>query len=385
MKFACIEFNTKSGNIWRPTPERPNYLCDPRREIDATSFGCWTSALDGEHIPLHWFIDGKSRGGVNSDATLSRRIKRKISRKLCGKRLKFKNIDYMKKFDVIAICHNIFFPDEMVQLLRAARKASPETIFLSTHGVYNLGRLRENWRNPEWFSGLKEFFDMSDIVLAVNRKGVDYLQLATSTPVVYFPPFYPYEYTKGHFVSTEKKEKIIFIAGDTSRIDNMLSVFVAKEIEKKHPDFTISLQRWPNMNLAPLEGSKYETLPLLEWQEYLELTGKSYLMLNFDFWWTNGRVAKDAAAVGTPCVGGNADSQMELFPDLVCEDVAGVKTAIKLGSKLIDDTEWYQEMQNKASRKLEAYSYENSKKRFEKMIDCFKRRKMDDWHEEQKT
>ena len=52
MNFAVIEYASKTGDIWRHQPGKPNYLEDPAKVIDPTSFGCYVSALEGEHIPL---------------------------------------------------------------------------------------------------------------------------------------------------------------------------------------------------------------------------------------------------------------------------------------------------------------------------------------------
>ncbi|MEW6042286.1 MAG: hypothetical protein AB1633_12280, partial [Elusimicrobiota bacterium] len=115
MKFACIEFNTKSGGIWIPTSDRPNYLCDPVKEIDACAWGTWTSALNGEHIPLHWFIKGKIGKGVSEKESFFNRYSKKIRKwtNLYNYNPNYKNLDYIKRFDVVLVCHHFFYNIEM--------------------------------------------------------------------------------------------------------------------------------------------------------------------------------------------------------------------------------------------------------------------------------
>jgi hypothetical protein len=98
-----------------------------------------------------------------------------------------------------------------------------------------------------------------------------------------------------------------------------------------------------------------------------------------DAWWTKGRVPGDAACVGSPCIGINADSQMELFPDLTCRDIVDTKKAVELGIKLINDKKFYYNVQQKAINRLSEYSYEKSKKRLENLIALYKEKRLKDW------
>ncbi len=367
VRFACVEWNTKSGGIWRPTPERPNYFCDQRREIDVNSFGCWTSALNGEHIPLHWFEDGKERPGVHEPVSFPDRIKFSMRRRL-KRPLRFKNLSYVKRFDVILVCHFLERHDDLLQFLKEAKSATPEVLFLGTHGTYNLGRVREWWRDPGWYRSFAEFVNASDLFLIVNRAALGYLQLVSEKPIAYAPPFYPTEFAKSFYRPLEGKEKILYIAGKTDRLDIMASLLVARELQRRHPEFLIRLTDWGDMNLEPLRGTHYEVLPRTAWQPYLQETAKAFMILNTDIWWTNGRVALDAAAVGTPCIGCNSNGQSECFPDLAVSDIEGVRKGIALAEQLMADPLFYREIQRKAMEKVESFSYENSRRRFETLV-----------------
>ena len=368
MKFACVEAYTKSGEIWRPTASRPNYLCDQKREIDVTSFGCWTSALGGEHIPLSWFVTGRKGRPAHQSPSFFERAVHKTKKTLYGENFPYRNLEYVRKFDVAVVCHHLDDHWEMLHFLRHAKAVSPKTLFLGTHGSYNLGRVRERWRNPAWYRSFVDFVNAADLFFIVNRAGVDYLQRASKQPIIYFPPFYPTEYTQRFYRSLEAKEKVIYIAGNTRRLDVMASLLIARELQERHPEFVIRLTDWGEMNLEPLKGSRYEMIPRTPWQEYLEMTSTVWLILNTDVWWTNGRVALDAAAVGTPCIGCNANGQMECFSDLVCADIEGIGRASELAERLLRDPQFYGEIQEKARRRLESYSYENSRRRFETLV-----------------
>jgi len=92
------------------------------------------------------------------------------------------------------------------------------------------------------------------------------------------------------------------------------------------------------------------------------------MVIDMDNTWTLGRVVRDAAAVGTPCIGLNSGSQKSIFPDLVCSDIIDTKKSIDLGIKLIEDRKFYERVQKKAFKQLKEFSYENSVKRLNRML-----------------
>lgn len=381
MKFACIEYNTKSGGIWRPTPERPNYLCDHKREIDAASFGTWTSALNGEHIPLNWFVSGKNSYGTDDETLVFYKAYGKLKelkRKIFKNKIKFKNLDYLKKFDVILVCHHFYYSEAMLDFLLQAREVFKDILFIG--GLpYNLGRVREFWRDPVWYENFVTFFNNVDIFAIVDYVAKDYYSLIVKKPIIYFPTFYPVEYAQKCFVNRVDKKKIIFIAGDTKRLDTVWGMHIAKKIQEKFPEYLIQVINTSKINLEPLKGTKFELLSSVNWETYLKTISKSTIVINMDIWWTNGRVPSDCAAVGTPCIGVNANRQIELFPALTCEDISGTKKAIELGYRLLNDNSFYNEIQKIAFSRLEYYSYENSVQQFKKLINLYYQNRLNEW------
>lgn len=375
MKFAVIEYETKTNKIWRHTNERPNYLCDPQNEIDPTSYGCYASALKGEYISLKGLI----MESLENPPSFFQEAKFRL-RKKQGIKLNY-SLDYLKKFDVVLALSHITENAVMTSFAEYFKETFPEKILLGS-SPYPFGRLREAWREKTWYKNYLRLIDACDIFINVHRQANDYQQLMTKTPVVYIPQPYPYEFAKRFFKKRGEKEKIIFCAGDTNRPDNLGSQIVAKEIQKKHPRYKIVLTEMPNFNIEPLKKANFEAVPFYPWQKQLELLSKYYLVINLDIWFTRGRVQVDCAACGTPSLGINADGQIELYPDLTCADAKDIKKIIALGDRLIEDSQFYDEMQNKAIKRLAEYSYKKTAGRIENLIQLCKENRIKEFKEQ---
>ncbi len=374
MKFACVELYTKSGRIWDGARQQPNYLCDPS-EIDNASFGCWTSALKGEHVPLLWFKFRKPMRRFYHGQMAPRMSKFNyagysiISRLFNNAFEDFNNLDYLSKFDVVLVVVHDYSIRAMAKFVTAAKKLQKKPIILGAFGV-TLNFMREALKEPENFKHFKIFIDNCDVFVNYYHEAIsDYLKLFTSTPVVNFPQFYPFEFAKSFFTPIDGKEQVIFISGHSQRTDHVASMLVARKVQELHPEFTIELVGRPKQSLEPLQGANFRVAPFQRrWADYMEKTKKNYLVLDLDNTWTLGRVVRDAAAVGSPCIGLNSGSQASLFPDLVCRDIIDTDKAIELGAKLIEDKSFYRGVQRKAFEKLEECSFENSVKRLHNML-----------------
>ena len=365
IRFACIEYSTKTGGIWRPTPEKPNYLCDPETEIDPTSFGCWTSSLSGEHIPVNFL-----RRRQNPH-TLSYKLGRKLDLTLekIQRKPVYRNLDYLKKFNLILFLVHSFSMPLMTDLIRKTKKVNPNATYLGSI-VSPLGMLREVWKKENEFRAFKTFADHCDFFINVNRAAAGYLESFLKTKVVYLPQFYPFEYAHRFFKKREEKEKIILVAGETERTDNLAGQFVALQIQKKYSEFLIQVVDYPHLNVAPLKTAhaRFEIVPFLKWQENLKRLARFFLVINMDQTWTLGRLQADCAAVGTPNIGINANNQLEFFPKLSLPDIAGIKQGIELAEKLISDSIFYQNIQQLASQKLSENNYAKSKEKLLKIL-----------------
>jgi len=365
IKFACIEYSTKSGEIWRKKPSRPNYLCDPQKEIDPTSFGCWTSALSGEHIPISYLRTGKNSGSLNFKI---RRSVDLLQEKINQKPI-YHNLEYIKKFNLILVLVHSFSMPLMAELLPRLKKINPKALYLGSIGS-PLGKLREVWKKNREFIAFKKFADHCDLFVNVNRAAQKYLEYITKSKVIYFPQFYPYEFARKFYKSRDQKGNSILVSGDSSRTDNLAGQYVAIQIQKKYPEILIKIVNFPGLNVAPLKMAKarFKIIPFTPWQKHLERLSRFLIVINLDNIWTLGRLQADCAAVGTPSVGLNSNNQMEMFPDLSTLDLQGINQAVILSERLIIDQEFYQRVCEQAKNKARESSYQNSKQRLKEII-----------------
>lgn len=365
IKFACLEYSTKSGEIWRPRPGKPNYLCDPEKEIDPTSFGCWTSALGGEHIPVSYLrIPQNAHSLKYKIRSLPDLFLEKIKEEPI-----YHNLDYLKKFNLILFLVHSFSLPLMADLIQRVKKINPQAIYLGAMDS-PLGKLREAWKKEKEYRTFKTFADSGDVFINVNRAAQKYLEYITKTKVVYFPQFYPFEFANKFFKPRAQKEKIIFVAGETQRLDNLAGQLAASQIQKKYPEFLIQIVKYPDFNIAPLRMTKarFEIIPFLPWQKHLTRLSRFFMVINLDAIWTLGRLQADCAAVGTPSIGINSNNQLEFFPHLTIQDIQGIEEVVNLAQKLIEEEKFYQEIQEEAKSKIRESSYEKSKQRLERII-----------------
>ncbi len=363
MKFAVIEYSSKTKKIWRHTPERPNYLCDPITEIDPTSFGCYVSAFEGEHIPLTSLIVGDQVNGVT-------KIVRKIQKRLTGNWPLNYNLSYLKAFDVLLVVYQISDGHEMVAFLKKLRKEHPSCkIFGVPTQPY--GILKEHWNiHREAIQEIKEFMNACDVFVTIVRRTLPIWEKMTTTRVEYVPQPYPVEYASVRYRSRDKKSNIIFVAGVTGRDEIIKGQIVAARLQKLFPAYRIQMAEVPGMELdvTNLEGTTYDIIPFQAWQEHLSMLSRVALVINTDYTQTRGRVQTDCAAVGTPSIGANSDGQDDLFPKLHAERETTVEQLVLQGKQLLSDASYYREIAETAQERLAQYNYKSSKERIEQLV-----------------
>lgn len=360
MKFAVIEYSSKTKKIWRHTPERPNYLCDPIHEIDPTSFGCYVSALEGEHIPLTSLIVGPT---VNPLV----RIYRKIQKRLTGNWPLTYDLSYLKGFDVLLVVYQISDGHEMVTFLKKLRKEHPACIILGVP-TQPYGILKEHWdKEKDSRKEIQAFMNQCDVFITIVERTLPIWQKMTSVPVRYVPQPYPAQYAFQKFRTRDKKSNIIFVAGVTGRDEITKGQLVAAKLQKLFPTYRIQMAEVPGMELdmKNLEGSTYDVIPFQPWQEHLTMLSRVALVVNTDYTQTRGRVQTDCAAVGTPSIGANSDGQDDLFPKLRAERETTIDQLVLQGKQLLSDVSYYNEVVATAKERLTQYDYDASKKRIE--------------------
>ena len=363
MKFAVIEYSSKTGRIWHHTASRPNYVCDPIKEIDPTSFGCYVSALQGEHIPLTHFIAGDK---VN----LVAKTYRKIVKRLSGSWPMSYSVDYFAKFDALLVVYQLSDGHEMVAFLRTLRAKYPKIVILGVP-TQPYGILQGAWTtHPEKLNEMQEFMNMCDVFLTIVESTLTIWQSLTSTPVAYLPQPYPVEYALEQWKPRSAKSNVIFVAGITDRNNIIKGQIVARNLQKKFPHYRIQMAQVPYMNLdtAALAGTTFDIVPFLPWREHIAFLAKTALVINTDYTFTRGRVQVDCAAVGTASIGANSDGQNDLFPKLPATDNTDIEQLVLQGTQLLNDSSYYDEVMRTAKQRLQKYNYEESKKRIEELV-----------------
>jgi hypothetical protein len=374
MKFAVIEYTTKTGQIWRPTPERPNYLCDPQKEIDPTSFACYTTALNGEHIPLTGLIlenlSPPYEGGVARRAG----VVKKAYRKLTGVWPQWHSLNYLKKFDTLLVVHQISNAHEILTFLRRLKKELPH-IFVIGVPTQPFGVLQPHLNaHPDEKQIFRDYLNACDIFATVVKSTQSWYEALTQTPVVYLPQPYPYHYAKQFFKPRAQKEPIILVAGVTQRPDVIKGQKVAVALQQKFPHYEIVIPKVPELAYddSALQGSRYRLLPFEQWREHLPTLAKTTLVINTDYTQTRGRVQTDCAAVGTPSLGADSDGQADLFPELLSHPDTPLNTLIKQAERLLQDEDYYQRLTHHATEHLKKYDYEDSATRLSALVKTYR-------------
>lgn len=370
MKFAVVEYTSKSGSIWRHTPAKPNYLADPDREIDPTSFGCYVSALAGEHIPLKGLVTGSVI--PLSPVTI---FTRRLYRKLFGHWPKNYSLEYFKQFDVLMAVHQISDGHEITTLVKRLKKELPH-IFIIGVPTQPYGLLKHHWENNSgWLKDFQDFMNTCDVFATLTNSTKEQWATMTTTPVVYLPQPYPFEYAFQFFKPLPQKHPIIFVAGVTDRPDIKRGQAVAKQLQEKHPEYKIHITETPghSQDTANLANVSYELQPFLPWQQQLQYLAEVKLVINTDYTQTRGRVQVDCAAIGTPSLGADSDGQTDLFPDLPSTEKTTVQELVNQAEQLLTNPSWYEEVVTKAKDRLPHLSYPQSRQRIEELVKQYKK------------
>ena len=353
MKFAVIEYDSKSGDIWRHTKQRPNYLADPKNEIDPTSFGCYVSAMSGEHIPLTSLIN-------------SRNLAKRIYRKIIGYWPPNYSLGYLSSFDAILVVYDMYHAVELNTFIKRVAEQYPDIVRIGVP-TQPFGILKDQWEiHSESKPQIQEFMKYSQRFITIVNETKKTWQKMTDTKVVYLPQPYPVDFVKKYFVKESKKDKVIFVAGVTERNNIMKGLQVAKEIQNRKPAYEIHVT--DKLDTDTIQESQVVRKPFLPWREHLQYLGTTSLVINTDYTQTRGRVQVDCAATGTPSIGANSDAQRDLYPDLPADKNTSVPTLVEQAISIIDDSENFQKIVTKAHEKLDGYNYENSADRITQLI-----------------
>jgi hypothetical protein len=368
MKFAVVEYSSKTGTVWRHTEARPNYLADPQHEIDPTSFGCYVSALRGEHVPLTGLILGPV-AAVSPITQLGRRL----YRKLIG-RWPLYSLNYLARFDVLLFVHQISDAHEIVRALKRVRALYPNIIVLGVP-TQPWGILQSHFdKDPTARQHFLDFMDNCHLFLTIVEQTQTWYQRLTKTKVMYVPQPYPVEYASQHFQPREKKLKKILVAGVTQRDAIKKGQLVARQLQLAFPDYMIVVPKVADLkyDATALAGSRYEVLPFEEWQQHLKTLSDVMLVINTDYTITRGRIQVDCAAVGTPSLGSNSDAQRDLWPELYAKPDDSIEILVSKATRVLQDASYYAAQVKHARDRLPTYNYPTSATRLASLVEVVK-------------
>ncbi|MBI3255383.1 MAG: glycosyltransferase [Candidatus Andersenbacteria bacterium] len=370
MKFAVVEYTSKSGGVWRASQGKPNFLADPDKEIDPTSFGCYVSAFEGEHIPLKGLITG-SVGHISPAKVLLRRAWKRIT----GRFPATFDLSYLTQFDALLIVHQISDGHEITSLVRRLKKQNPRPYMIGVP-TQPFGILQDYAAShPIWQADFKEYMGLCDVFLTIVESTLPQWQRLTDTPVVYAAQPYPVEYAST-YVKAAPKNPILFVSGVTDRKHIARGQSVARELQKKFPEYAIHVTDTPGhrQNLVGLTGTRYATQPFLPWSQQLQYLAQVKLVINTDFTQTRGRVQTDCAAVGTPSIGADSDAQRDLYPDFYADENTSVDVLVQQGSSLLQDQALYAKTTALARQQLKKYTYETCKQNIIDVMEKYPKR-----------
>ena len=362
MTFAVVEYSSKSGAVWHHTDTKPNYLCDPHTEIDPTSFGCYVSALKGEHIPLTQVIR-------------TNKLTNRIIRNLSGSWPNNYPLHIFKKYDVIMVVYEVANGPALTQFMKRIKQTFPNLKILGVP-TQPYGLLKARWeKSPTVQKEIQQFMLQCDIFLTIVKNTQKAWQELSPTPVLYLPQPYPVEYSTSFFKPLAKKQNIIYVPGVTGRPEISKGLEVAKKVQKKYPQYKIHVTNIEGINsdFSTLENSEYKSIKFLPWQEHLQYLSTVKLVINTDYTATRGRVQMDCAAIGTPSVGADSDAQLDLFPSLASTTKSAIDQLVTVSCSLLSNPNTYLEVTKFASGKLSFYNYPNSATRLNELVQTIKR------------
>ncbi len=364
MKFAVLEYTSKSGLVWHHTDNKPNYLCNPVTEIDPTSFGCYVSALKGEHIPLTGLILGPVNN-ISPSVKFYRKVIKRAFRFWPGYSLK-----YLQSFDALLVVHQLSETKELNRALQRLRHLQPHPVIVGVP-TQPFGILNHAFATTfDALHDFRNFMSYCDVFVSIVQSTVPFYQAHTQTPVVYLPQPYPAAFASQFFQPLSQKDKTILVAGVTQRDNIKKGQLVAKAIQALYPEYTILIPKVADLDydFSNLTGTRYQVLPFEMWQTHLQTLAHTSLVINTDYTATRGRVQADCAAVGTISLGSNSDAQADLFPDQFSHPDATVKQLLASARQLLDNPSYYAKTANYARSGLAKYDYPASAERFRNLI-----------------
>jgi hypothetical protein len=210
--------------------------------------------------------------------------------------------------------------------------------------------------------GVPKIFDVSDLVISINKYTTDLFRAMTTTQVEYIGIPFPAETIRTLSTPIDKRRKEIYLS--PFLLNRWSEVFVARQTAVPYYGIERRLTRkvktlLPNFKKYGTVNPHYfkdkakilynePTLSIrreTSLDEHFRNEGSALLWLNFDERYTWGRNVLDAAALQVPVISTRSTGHQEdFFPQLLLETPFELEKALALTMRLINDEEFYREV-----------------------------------------
>lgn len=196
-------------------------------------------------------------------------------------------------------------------------------------------------------------------------------------------PFTSYEKQFGQFRKSDK-DWIGLGVGASDNDRNFISNIMAfQKLQLKNPDLKGLFLSIPEQLIpyCAYWADRVDNLYVhqrVDMGEYYEVLSRCKFVINLTDRNTPGRLQGEAAFFGVPVIGSNRlELQGELFPSLSVKPFE-LEEVVTLGQRLLDKPKLVKEITDFAYDGLQSYNYENSTKRYEKLLARIKGEQVDD-------
>jgi len=116
--------------------------------------------------------------------------------------------------------------------------------------------------------------------------------------------------------------------------------------------------------------SKFLELRMAPWMHYVRELSPCYMAIHLDMLYTRGQFQYECAGLKIPCICSGSDAGRKLYPRTFLDNPFNIAKAIEIGTRLIEDEKFYEEVVEYAERKLiEDHSYEAVQHRVLEILD----------------
>lgn len=216
-----------------------------------------------------------------------------------------------------------------------------------------------------------------DGIMALTEEEREWYQVTVpSKPVerVGLPfPFEAYEKQYGHLRKSDKDLIGLGVGASDNDRNFVSNVMAFRKLQLKNPDLKGVFLSIPSHLIAYCAywADRVDNLYIhqrVDMGEYYEMLSRCKFVINLTDRNTPGRLQGEAAFLGVPVIGSNRlELQEELFPSLSVKPYE-LEQVVAAGQRLLNSPKAVKASTDFAYEALQEYNYENSRKRYEKLL-----------------